>query len=783
MPPKKQTAKAPQKKAAAPLERYLGKRNFGKTPEPRATPGLHANGWIFVIQEHHARSHHFDLRLEIDGLLASWAVPKGVPDRKNVNRLAVQVEDHPLEYAGFEGEIPKGNYGAGKVKIVDKGVWSPLDSSWRKSFEKGRLKFTLKGEKHRGEYLLVRKGDGPDWLFRKLGDEALLVSQDEGMTESAGYVSPQLASPASSVPKGMEWIHELKLDGYRVVAVKREGKIRLFTRNGMDWTERFPSMSNLLSEVSDKDFVLDGEVVVYDEKGRSSFGALQEALAAGKEGSMHYVAFDLLNFDGRSLRKLPLTQRLDRLAEIMGEDPARVFRSKVWPSPMGGPLFKQACENGLEGIISKRANAAYHEGSRRDWVKTKCVARQEFIICGYTLPKEGLRGFGALLLGSFEKGKLVSRGKVGTGFSDRQRVDLIGKLESYQTKIPPFGIHDKRVQWLLPSLVAEVAFSEFTREGAIRHGRFVGLREDKEPSEVHAETVQSQTLNKALEVCGIPISHPERLVFPEEGISKLEVIRYYEKVASLMLPFVAERPLAILRAPEGISGNMFFQKSIRNHEMNSVYEHDNEQGEGLFFVKNVRGIVSLAQHGAIEFHPWGSKLVNIDQPDSLIWDLDPDVEVPWEEVLGAVLLIRDYLSNLNLETVVKTSGGKGLHVMTRIKRHYEWSVMKLFTKCVAQNVAALNPRRFITVASKSRRRGKILIDWMRNGRGATCIAPWSLRARAGARISRPVDWRDLRNLLPEGFSIREPCEEPMDWKSLKTSIVTKTSLRQVGMQI
>lgn len=781
---------APKKKASAKkavcgkvapdlaaLGRYADKRDFEKTPEPPpgATEGA---GHRFVVQEHHARSHHFDLRLEMDGVLVSWAVPKGIPEDCVSKRLAVHTEDHPLEYATFEGVIPKGNYGAGKVMLFDHGKWEPIEKDWRRSYAKGTLKFHLKGDRLNGPYLLTRMREEPNWMLKMLNPATHATAPPTLEREVARYVSPQLARVVPAVPSGGEWIHELKYDGYRLVAVQHERTVRMFTRNGLDWTDRFHFLARALSNITEKDFVVDGEAVVFDKKGRSSFSDLQAALQAKQGDRITFVAFDIMHCDGINLRELPLAERLNRLETLIGEDPGVVMRSKVWPAENGRTLFEQSCENGLEGIISKNLKGRYIEGTRRDWCKSKCRPRQEFVICGYTPPKSSLPAFGALVLASFENGKLVPRGRVGTGFSDKKRRDLLEIFKRYQSDKPLWTGEDPDVVWMSPELVAEVEFAELTRDGSIRQGSFIGLREDKTAAEVHLDALQMAASDaRDVKVAGILISHPDRLVFPADQVTKVELAQYYERVGELMLPFVANRPLAVIRAPEGITGEMFFQKSFPNHVPSFVYQRQLEDGQ-IFSVKDVKGLVALAQFGVVEFHPWGAKLPKADKPDFLTWDLDPDDEVPWNEVLGAALLLRDFLADRGLSTLVKTSGGKGLHILLHLKPAHGWEELKALAKGVAAAIAAYNPTRLTITSTKSKRKGRIYIDWMRNGRGATCVAPWGLRARPGAPVSMPVQWSQLPEITADEFTIHHPPQRPAEWLETKPQTISKQMLRE-----
>lgn len=774
----------PKRSAISPsvrgLHTYRKKRDFNATSEP-AGKRKKSDGRSFVVQEHHARSHHFDFRLEMEGVLVSWAVPKGIPEDPSAKRLAIHVEDHPLEYGSFEGDIPEGNYGAGTVAIWDKGTWTPLSRTWRKEFAAGKLKFFLHGGRLHGEYLLVRSGEEPNWFFRKLSDEGPSAAPGKTGKEKPGFVPFQLAKVVPSVPAGNEWVHEIKLDGYRIMAVKEGGKVRLFTRNGHDWSDRFGNLAQQIGALSPGDYVLDGEAVVFDSKGRSDFGALQAALKPGTEARITFVAFDLLHLDGLNLRQLPLVERLKRLDGLLTTEGGRVRRSQLWPAGSGSSLFKEACKLGLEGIISKKLGRPYAPGLR-EWAKSKCRPRQEFIVCGYLPPKSSLPSFSSLVLGTIENGRLVPRGKVGTGFADEERRELLKKLEKLRTKAPAFNISDREVIWVKPEMVAEVEYAEITRDGSVRQASFVAVRDDKGAGEIHLEGIQRATAGaKDAKVAGIKISHPDRVVYPCCGITKMEVAKYFERTAGLLLPFVAKRPLALLRAPAGIGGELFFQKSFEKHRPPGVFTKTLADGTETIFVKDVKGLVSLAQYGVIELHPWGAGYPQGEKPDLLVWDLDPDAAVAWKEVLGTAFLLRDFLAERGLKSLVKTSGGKGLHVMLPLKPSHGWDVLKEFTKQVSLAVAAMNPAKLTTVVSKKRRVGKIYIDYLRNGRGATCVAPWSPRARAGAPVSMPVSWSDLATATAAGFTLNEPPQMPEEWRLFEPQKIKRTHLAEFGL--
>lgn len=846
--------------AAAALDSYRGKRNFPATPEPSAasSPDPHPPGapdaCLFVIQEHHARRHHFDLRLEMDGVLKSWAVPKEPSLDPEVKRLAVEVEDHPLEYATFEGEIPAGQYGAGQVRIWDVGTWEPVDTprSSKDALAKGKLKFELHGERLHGRFLLTRiaaseEEKQPHWLLRKLADQPAgpgsPASQPGQATPAPGprrtrrhatapaapkppaprpapttLPAPQLAKLVAAVPRGGDWLHEIKFDGYRILAAKRSGKLSLVTRSGLDWTHRFGDLATQIDALSQDDFLIDGEIVAFDSKQRSDFGRLQAALKSGRTERLVFIGFDLLDLAGTDLSAEPLITRKTRLCELIPDNSRRILFSHHWRGHAEGKqLFAQACELRLEGIISKPASDPYLPGSRNGWRKIKCIQREEFIICGFTPPQGGNRGFGALILGSYENGQLTYRGKVGTGFTEAGRLSLLNEMLPLRTPNSPFPEEPpaEPATWLRPSMVAEVNFAELTADGRIRHGSFIAIREDKPASDVHHEQTETDpptmtpdeparhsatppkstpTLAKAAaarttakrpaagaqdaRVAGLVISHPTRILYPGTEITKLDVARYYARVAPLILPHLVNRPLAFLRAPSGIAGQIFFQKHFPTRLPAGVKSKPLDHGDPdsqVCYLTHEKGLVSLVQNGVIEFHPWGSALAKPEQPDVLIWDLDPGDGVTWPEVLGTAFLLRDLLRERGLNPVVKTTGGKGLHVQVFLTPDHPWDVLKPFTKSIAALLAKQNPKRLTTQASKSLRNGKIYVDYLRNGRGATAIAPWSLRARPGATIATPLNWDQLATTDPATLTL--PNSQPTIPKEWASALASRDSVR------
>jgi len=809
MPPKKQPPRLPENTAGAALDPYEAKRDFTVTPEPAPAPAGAEEGSLFVIQEHHTRRHHYDLRLEVDGVLKSWAVPKEPTLDPAVKRLAVEVEDHPLQYASFEGEIPAGQYGAGQVRIWDLGTWEPVDKRPKEALAKGKLKFDLHGTRMHGRFLLTRMHgsaeDKNNWLLRKIDDQppprpprvartttapmARKAAKAKAKPAPTTLPSPQLAKLVAAVPRGADWLHELKFDGYRILAAKRAGKLTLITRSGLDWTHRFGDLPAQIDALSPDDFLIDGEIVVFDAQQRSNFSRLQSALKTGRTEKLVFVAFDLLDLAGTDRSGQPLIERKATLCNLLPEESRRVMFSHHWRGHAEGrQLLEQACELKLEGIMSKPAADPYLPGSRQGWRKIKCVLREEFIICGFTPPKGSNSGFGALVLGTYEHGQLTYRGKVGTGFSEDRRLSLLKEMQPLRVKSCPFpddpGEHP--VTWLRPELVAEINFAEITADGRIRHGSFIALREDKPPTDVHMEArsdnppeekkSSAKKPAKSAEedrVAGVVISHPNRLLYPGTEITKHDVAAYYSRVAPLILPHLVGRPLAFLRAPSGIDGQIFFQKHFATRLPAGVKSKTltpNDPESSVCYLTSEKGLISLVQNGVLEFHPWGANLPKPDQPDMLVWDLDPGDNMPWEEVLGTAFLLRDLLRERGLHPVVKTSGGKGLHIQIFLTPDHHWDVLKPFTKAIAVLLAQQNPQRLTTQASKSMRDGRIYIDYLRNGRGATCVAPWSLRARPGATVSLPIDWSQLPTLNPANLTLPniQPAI-PLEWANALAS--------------
>ena len=926
------------------LEEYKRKRNFRATPEPEGRVKK-TKGNLYVIQKHAASRLHYDFRLEVDGVLKSWAVPKGPSLDPGEKRLAVHVEDHPLEYGDFEGIIPKGEYGGGTVLLWDRGTWTPeIDPV--AAYKKGHLRFQLEGEKLHGGWDLVRMGgrrakddDHDNWLLIKVDDEAARPGSGDAIVEerpesaasgktveeiaadpdrvwesnrsgkdegtfkqkiaalaaraaakkagakqpagssrsaakksarsgeepSSGIdpstiegarkgamptaIEPQLATLVDQVPRGAEWVHEIKYDGYRALCEIRGGESRMLTRHGKDWTDRFAPVAREASGLPVREAVLDGEIVVLEPDGTTSFQALQNALSENRQGELVYFVFDLLYLDGWDLRRAPLLARKQALAELLAGRQGRIRLSDHVPGG-GEDFYRHACKLGLEGIVSKRAHAAYRSGRSKDWLKVKCLERQEFVIVGFTNPEKSRAGFGSLLLGVYEGGDLVYAGKAGTGFDERMLRELrarLGKLEIDKPafKNAPRGAEARRSHWVKPELVADVAFSEWTREGILRHPTFQGLREDKRPREVVRELPQTpppeartadtkrpaaskrsveapatpskkgkkgrgkkakpavlpapeetavpsqgRSRKAAVEIAGVRFSNPEKVLYPEQGVTKRELAAYYSRIADWILPHLVDRPLTLVRCPEGRTGQCFYQKHIGEHVPSSVLRVDVGEPEPYGAITSLQGLLALVQMGVLEVHIWGCHRDKIEQPDYAVFDLDPDEGLPWERVADGARTMRDVLAELGLRTFLKTTGGKGLHVVFPLVRRDDWDEVKAFTKAVAEAVVAAEPGRYTSNMTKASRKGKVFIDYLRNGRGATSICPYSTRARPGATVSTPLSWEELETgVRGDSIGVRNLCERledlPADpWEdffSVRQSI-TAAMKKAVGMK-
>ncbi|MDO7841907.1 DNA ligase D [Sphingomonas immobilis] len=787
------------------LARYRAKRDFARTAEPSgATEQTSGNG--FVVQKHAATRLHYDFRLELDGVLVSWAVTRGPSVNPDDKRLAVRTEDHPLDYARFEGTIPKGEYGGGTVMLWDNGTWESIPGKDpRQTLPEGHLHVILHGRRMRGEWILFRlkprgKEKAENWILRKVNDafaggsddlvgiHLTSVDTDRTMDEIAagaaakragsGAPSPkiskgkasvsgrtrkmpkgtlppfqpvQLAALVDNVPPGDRWLHELKYDGYRTLLATGGGEGRAYTRSGLDWSDRFSHLIADAVGLTATSALIDGEAVVTLPDGRTSFQALQAALK-GDPSAIQYFAFDLLELDGEDLTQRPLIERKELLHALMGEVHGRL-RYSDHIIGKGEKLFDSFCGAGLEGVISKRVDAKYSGSRSGSWVKTKCIRRQEFVIVGWT-PSDKQRGFRSLLLGVNEDGKLRYAGKVGTGFTGDEIERLMGIMAPLEQKTAPVEAPRAAVRgahWIKPKLVAEIAYIEFTDEGVLRHPSYLGLREDKKPEAVVLEKPAKVALVATPTVTsGVRISNRERIIFPEGKLSKGQLADYYEAVADIMLPWAGSRPISLVRCPQGRAKKCFFQK----HDAGTfgddvrhvgILEKDGHE-EPYLFVDTPAGLLTCVQMGTIEFHGWGARIEDVEKADRLVFDLDPDEGLAFSDVVSAALHLQDTLAQMGLVTFPMVTGGKGVHVIAPLTPSAEWPEIKDFAHRFAMALAQAEPDRFTAALAKARRTGKIFIDYLRNQRGATAVMPYSARSREHAPIAVPVTWEELRSL-------------------------------------
>ena len=818
------------------LKTYREKRDFRNTAEPEGAVAGSQSGHRYLIQKHDATRLHFDFRLEHDGVLMSWAVTRGPSYDPHEKRLAVHVEDHPLEYGDFEGTIPKGNYGGGTVMLWDEGTWEPVGDP-DAALAKGDFKFILHGERLKGKWVLVRmkgsrtgkyaKADAKhdNWLLIKERDEyaeeekkpiieRALTSVRSGRTmeeiaagnvewvsgrrfkETAAndpaakrkprasaspkgpkldppkFVEPQLASPVEQPPDGKEWLHEIKYDGYRIEAAVGGGTARIYTRKGLDWTDKFRNLVRPLADLPCRSALIDGEAVVQDEHGKSDFGRLQNAIAEGK-GTIVYWAFDLMELDGEKLTKLPLTERKAKLQTLLADQPKAgpLFYSDHVLGH-GRETFQNACEMKLEGIVSKRAAAPYRSGRTKGWLKAKCGMGQEFIIVGWQPSDVKGRAFSSLLVATRDEDKLTYRGKIGTGYGERELDAVSKELAKRQVAKPPLDDVPRDVarksKFVKPELVAEIEFRGWTEDGYVRQGAFKGLRADKPAAEVVREmpvdppkesavisVTNDQRDTRATTIGGVRITHPDKVVFGSEHITKRGLIDYYRAIAKLMLPHVADRPLSIVRCPDGADGDCFFQKHASQgfpEAFGRITIKEKEAKGEYLTISDEKGLISAVQIGALELHIWGSHNKTLEKPDRIVFDFDPDEAVTFDAVKDAAKEMRDRLKRIGLTSFAMATGGKGIHVVVPLTPKHGWDDVKDFAEAMARTLAADDPDRFLAEMSKARRRGKIFVDYLRNGRSATAIAPYSTRARKGAPVAWPVTWNELAKLPSAHFA-------------------------------
>lgn len=812
------------------LETYHAKRDFSRTSEPRGRRRARGKKGAasFVVQKHAATRLHYDFRLEMDGVLRSWAVTRGPSLVAGERRLAVHVEDHPLDYGGFEGTIPKGEYGGGEVIVWDNGTWSPVGDAAR-GYAKGHLEFELDGTKLRGRWHLIRMQGKPrekreNWLLIKADDpearsgdapdilqqhpESVLTGrriealegEDPGWSSKDGgpigtrgrakdtaaanaksqpaprvdpalhrkarkaampdFLEPQLATLADRPPQGSRWIHEIKFDGYRLQARIRKAKATLTTRGGLDWTRRFgKSIRDALEAMPVTEALIDGELVVENASGSADFSALQADLSDGRKDRFVFYAFDLLHLDGHDLTALPLIERRAMLRQLLRD--AGPVRYSEHFDDKGALVLEHACRLSLEGIVSKLADAPHRSGRGKDWRKSKCSARQEFVIGGYVPSTAAPHAIGSLVMGVYERDRLQHVGRVGTGFSASMARDLLKTLKTLRRETSPFGAKlgadaSRNVVFVEPRLVAEVEFRAWTADGNLRHAAFRGLREDKVAKDVTRESTASEKPGKP-QGRTIRLTHPDRIYWPDAGVTKEGLADYYADAWPKISPFIVDRPLSLLRAPGGIEEQTFFQKHGwrgMNKAIGLTDDPNDKTGEKNIVIHDLDGLMALVQSGVLEIHPWGASARNLEKPDMIIMDLDPGDGVSWSGVITGALEVRRRLENAGLTAFLKTSGGKGLHVVTPLKPSAGWEAVKDFARSIADDMAADEPERYVATITKSKRKGKILIDYLRNGRGNTAVAPYSTRARRVAPVSMPIDWDELSDAIgPAYFTV------------------------------
>ena len=869
------------------LEEYQRKRDFRRTPEPAGSrePGKRPETapLSFVVQKHAARRVHYDFRLELGGVLLSWAIPKGPSLDPGEKRLAVHVEDHPIEYGEFEGVIPEGQYGGGTVLLWDRGTWTPEGPDPEAAYRKGALKFRLDGEKLHGHWALVRMGgkaanqrpgEGREnWLLIKERDavaapgsdaalvhenplsvatgrsiDAIAADRDRVWDSQNGAivpdpaaastmvargrwqrppgarkrampdaVTPQLATLIASPPEGDEWLHEIKYDGYRLLARIERGDVRLLTRNRLDWTAKFPALARALAELPVDSALIDGEVVALAPDGTTSFAELQNRLSSGDTSGLVFYAFDLLYRDGYDLSGATLEDRKAALAAIVPPQSTGAVRYSDHQVGRGPDFLRHARRYALEGTIAKRRDRPYRAGRGADWLKIKCYKSDEFVVIGFTDPSGTRHGFGALLLGYYDpRGGLRYAGRCGTGFSDAVLADLHSRLVALERRQPPAvlpkGVSRKGVHWVEPRLVAEVRYAEWTADAILRHPSFQGLREDKSPQEVvydpaelgsgaaideslspgphpgppppagegvrrvsggqggiarrakravasasESPSVSAPARDGSITFEGVRLTNPDRVLYPDRGITKLALAQYYASVRDWALPELRNRPLSLVRCPEGLGKECFYQKHLSAGVPDALrrVEIAEKSGSEIYLViENLRSLIALVQIGALEIHPWGSTVAKLETPDRITFDFDPDAGLPWGRVAEAALEMREALLGIGLQSFAKTTGGKGLHVVVPVVPKLGWDAVKEFAKWVAERFVAAYPDRFTSNMAKRARSGRIFIDYLRNGRGATAIGAYSPRAREGAPVATPLFWAEVESgVKPDGFTV------------------------------
>jgi bifunctional non-homologous end joining protein LigD len=837
------------------LATYRSKRHFNKTREPAGEEAAGTSGDAYLIQKHAASRLHYDFRLELGGVLKSWAVTRGPSLNPEDKRLAVQVEDHPLEYGSFEGTIPQGEYGGGTVMLWDRGTWQAIGNADR-DLARGKLTFILHGRRLKGRWHLVRlrsrrPGDSKrdNWLLIKGKDEYAdadgkvpsetfqnsVVSRRsmEGIARASGktwgktgarrksaaeaadavealkkkarasstrlkapdvgrgdapaaFVAPQLATLVSAPPSGENWVHEIKFDGYRLLTVIAGQHAEMFTRAANDWSDRFKPFRAAFTKLKLASAIIDGEAVHVAQDGSMSFHGLQNALSTGKLDGVRYYAFDLLHLNGVDLRARPLTERKALLQKIMAGAPDRLLYSEHF-AEAGDQVLRQACSLALEGIVSKRADAPYRSGRTDSWLKSKCLKEQELVIGGYTEQPKHPGVLGALLVGYFDGDRLRFAGKIGTGFTQAEARALIKKLQERGVRASPFASlpTDARrgARFIRPEVVAHVNFSEWTPDGKLRHPSFQGLREDKPAREVVRENAKPLSTIAKQEgpspmssaqnerVANVIITHPNRVLWQDLGLTKLELARYYEAIAPRLLAHAGNRPISLVRCPNGAGGQCFFQRHVTDgmsSHVHAVKVAGRGEGKAYIYVSDAEGLVSLVQMGTIELHAWNATVDDVKHPDRITFDLDPAPGVAWEAVKSAARQVRATLKTFGLVSFLKTTGGKGLHVVVPFARGPRWAEAKQFARAVSNALARDEPDRFTINSRKNARKDRIFIDYLRNDETASAIAAYAVRARPGAPVSLPIGWKELSALESAAvFGIKDAVRRRADpWKGI-----------------
>lgn len=823
----------------ADLRPYRAKRRFGITPEPQGSePFLSGDNPSFVVQKHRASRLHYDFRLEIGGALRSWAVPEGPCLDTKVRRLAVQTEDHPLSYGGFEGRIPAGQYGAGVVIVWDRGGWVTLADDVEAALAKGELKFRLLGEKLKGGWTLVRLAKDPkNWLLIKERDDevrrldeydvlkeaprsvmsGLTVEElAEQMPESEapatrkatpakkatariagakpapmpGPITPQLCDRLDAPPAGKGWVHEIKYDGYRTIVRIEGGDVRLITRNKHDWTHRYRPLDKAFRDLKCKSAVIDGEVTVQDARGVTSIALLETALSEGRGDDLTFFAFDLLYLDGYDLTGATLLDRKRALAALIGEaDPRAPIQFSEHMEGDASEFFAHACRMGLEGIVSKRADARYVEGRTKTWAKVKRAYTGDFVVVGYTVTTPKM--VSALVVADEAgDGTLSFVGRVSSGLTEQSSRDLFKQLSA--RKVDKAVVEAPRipgVTWTEPAAVARVAFNSRAPDGAPRQPVLLGVT----PYATPAKATRPRLVTDR-DLASIRLTNPEREMFAGSGVTKLDLAIYYARVGDWMLPELKDRPVSLIRCPTGALKDCFYQRHAfagLPAGIGTIDLSDDEGRQDYIYIETAQGYLALSQFGAVEFHPWGCRVDDPEHPDRLVADLDPDPAVAWPQVRAAAEMLRDKLKGLGLEPFVRTTGGKGLHLVCALERgSCDWKTLKDFAEAFARSAAKDAPQVFTGSPTKDARKGRIYIDWLRNARGSSAVASYSLRANPEFTVATPLDWSELRTIeSPRAYNrtnvlrrLARLAKDPWDGLEQSAAVISRKAKRDVGLK-